>query len=211
MDGWISEAAVMNLATVILILSAALNGSRRTKLQWIMNGAVIALVLPLHALVGGYRGLAMSLGGAAAGVILSMPLHRARWMKRVDVSTSCAVGARLGPAGAAIALLIALGFVAVQHVCKARTTAMPDSLFSAVPFYPLMPQRSTRPSLAEIESQRILREDNIEGIAFGDGERDTGRTKPSCIPIIRVRDEVLPWSHKIALAALAVMMFGAPW
>lgn len=210
MSGWISESSVLRLITVFLIFSAALNRSRRTNIQWIINASVIAVALPLYSLAEGYHGMAIGISGAGAAALLALPIYRFGWMRRSDIFTTCVIGIVVGPIGFALAYCIATGFVVVQHLLKARTTFMTERLFHGAPFYPLTPYHGiTRPSLVEMESHRMLDEDSKEGVPFGETGFLLGGD--ATIPIISVHHEVLPWPGKIAFATLAVLMLGIPW
>ncbi len=200
---------ILRLMTVFLILSAVLNSSRRLKLQWIINISVMAATLIVCGISVGHHGIIMNLIGAATAAALALPLHHLRWMTRIDLLTTCVIGMHVGPAGFALAFGIALCFVIVQHALKARTSFITGRPFPINPFYPLVHLRgSIRPSLVEMESQRMLRDDKKEGITFTDAGADRGESSPISLPT--AHNEILPWSGKIALATLAVLMLGIP-
>jgi hypothetical protein len=209
MPVWISGNVILKLMTVFLILSAVLNRSRRLKLQWIINMSVMAATLIVYGISDGHHSFVMSLIGAATAAALSLPLHHLRWMTRIDILTTCIIGMHVGPVGFAFAFGIALCFVIIQHALKAHTTFMTVCPFPINPFYPLAHLRGTiRPSLVEMESQRMLRDDRKEGITIADTGADREGRSPISLP--QERDEILPWSGKIALATLAVLMLGIP-
>lgn len=209
MPVWISGNAILRLMTVFLILSAVLNRSKRKKLQWIINISMLAAALIVYGTSDNHHDLVMSLIGAATAAALALPLHHLKWMTRIDLLTTCIIGMHVGPAGFAFAFGIALCFVIVQHALKAHTTFMTGSPFPMSPFYPLVHLRGTiRPSLVEMESQRMLKDDRKEGITFVDSGADCREGSPISLP--PARDEILPWVGKIALATLAVLMLGIP-
>lgn len=210
MLGWISENSVLRLITVFLVFSAALNRSKRSNIQLIINASVIAVALPLYSVTEGFYGIVTGLSGAATATLLALPLYRFGWMGRMDIFTTCVIGILVGPAGFALSYGIATGFVVAQHALKARTTNMTEHLFSSSPFYPPARYHGTsRPLLIEMESHRMLDDDSREGITFG--EFAPSHRWGATISIAPACNEVLPWPGKIALATIAVLMLGIHW
>jgi hypothetical protein len=209
MTGWISEAAVIRLLMVFVLFSAVINRSRKPKLQWIVNISVVAVTLTLYAVSSGHHGVLIGLAGTASALVLCIPLHRFGWMKRIDIGTTCVIGMHVGPAGLMYAYGIALGLALVQHCLKARTTSLIEYGGARSPFYPPVIFRGIMgPSLVEIESQRMIEDEQTERIAHGWYYYRQGTSNYKFF--IPTREEVLPWSGKIALATLAVCMFGIP-
>ncbi|HUV36906.1 MAG TPA: hypothetical protein VMX58_08210 [Patescibacteria group bacterium] len=210
MSVWISDSSVLRLITVFLVFSAVINRSKRPNLQGIINAVAIAVTLPLYSVTEGMNGIVIGLSGAGTAALLALPLHRLGWMKRADIFTTCVIGTAVGPINFALAYCIATGFVLVQHVLKARTTFMTESLFQGMPFYPLTPYHGIiRPSLVEMESHRMLDDDSRDGAPFGEpGVPHGGHATISITP---AQSEILPWPGKIALAVIAVLMLGITW
>lgn len=98
---WLAGAALSDLR------------SRRIANRWLLTGTGVALALHALALAGGARPLAghswpAPLSGALLGLLLMLPLYLLGAMGAADVKLMAMVGAFIGPANVATAVLYSL-------------------------------------------------------------------------------------------------------
>src|SRR5262245_8097569 len=90
----------MTIATIIFalgMLAAAVSDLARRRIPNLMNIAILFAGLVTQTVGGGLTGLGHGLAGAGVGLLLLLPLFKARWIGGGDVKLACAMGAWLRP------------------------------------------------------------------------------------------------------------------
>lgn len=122
---------------LLLVLAAAINdlASRRIPNLLLLSGLVAAVVLHALSPEPG-KALLACIGGAAAGLLIFLPLYAARGMAAGDVKMMATVGAFTGPLAAlhiAVIAWCAGGLMAVAIiVCRGRLRPTLARLWSLV-------------------------------------------------------------------------------
>jgi prepilin peptidase CpaA len=91
-----------------------------------LNVGILLFALALRAVDGGIASVGWGLAGAGIGLVLMFPLFAKRWLGAGDVKLAAALGAWVGPVGAAWTVVagIAAGGVLCLFVLAAGGTAL---------------------------------------------------------------------------------------
>ncbi len=126
--------AVVWLVSAILVEAAVIDGLKLRVPNWLTFHFVIG-GLAFAAWSGGSPGLLWSLGGAALGLALLLPLYAIGGMGAGDVKLLAGVGAWMGPAltlGAFVATAITGGLMAVAMVAWSGQYARHWAMFQTI-------------------------------------------------------------------------------
>jgi len=96
---WLPSASTVAVVGIVIAASIFDLGSRRIPNALTLGAAVVAIVM--QALLNGWSGVLSAVSGWAVGVVLFLPLYALGGMGAGDVKLLAAIGAWLGPIGAA--------------------------------------------------------------------------------------------------------------
>ena len=196
---------VLNVLTSIFIMTV-LYGIGRYRFQVILALAAIVIAPVVFGIANGTDGLIYSLAGAGAALFLMIPLLLLGYVSRNDVIVSVALGGALGAVQYAIAFCIATAFLSIQRMfrigARSRDT---EAMTDASPYGAELLAFDEKSALVEIEAMRILRRDgkDVAGSLCADGY-PAGASSGEA----GTYGSLLPWSAKLAVATLVVLMIG---
>jgi prepilin peptidase CpaA len=122
------------LVSALLVEAAIIDGFKLKVPNW-LTFHLAAGGMAYAAWVGGWAGLAWSLGGLALGLALLMPLHMIGGMGAGDVKLLAAVGAWMGPSivlGSFVVSALVGGVMAVAMVVHAGELAKHWAMFHTI-------------------------------------------------------------------------------
>ncbi len=192
---------VLNLLAAIFIMTATYSIGR-PRLQFVVAIAAALVAPAAFGIAGGLQGLVFSLAGGALALVLTMPLALFGHISRTDVLVSIALGGTLGALQYGMVFAVATAFLMVQRILKIDSPSSAraggegprDGLISS----------DEQSALVEIEAMKILRKDRKE---FDELARREGlaASDPGAFGAPAV---LFPWTAKLAVATLAVLMVG---
>ena len=196
---------VLNVLTSIFIMTV-LYGIGRYRFQIIIALAALVIALAVFGIADGTDGLIYSLAGAGAALFLMIPLLLLGYVSRNDVIVSVALGGALGAVQYVIAFCIATAFLSIQRMFRigARSRAA-EAVTEASPDGAELVALDEKSALVEIEAMRILRMDgkDVAGALCAAGNPEGASSGEA-----GTYGSLLPWSAKLAVATLVVLMIG---
>lgn len=192
----------LNLFAAIFIMAATYSMGR-PRIQTIAAAAVATLAPAAFALAGGIEGLVSSLAGSALALMLTMPLSLLGHISPTDVLVSIALGGALGAVPYSLVFAVATAFLLAQRLLGIEPQRNPLGAAAPSGSSDLL-ARDEQSALVEIEAMKILRTDRkeFEALALREGLAGSG----PCAPCATAA--VFPWTAKLAVATLAVLMIG---
>jgi len=196
---------VLNVLTSIFIMTV-LYGIGRYRFQVIIALAALVIALAVFGIADGTDGLIYSLAGAGAALFLTIPLLLLGYVSRKDVIVSVALGGALGAVQYAIAFCIATAFLSIQRMFRIESQSGDAAIVTEPsPYGAELLAFDEKSALVEIEAMRILRRDgkDVAGSRCADGYPAGASSGEAGI-----YGSLLPWSAKLAVATLVVLMIG---
>lgn len=194
---------VLNLLAAIFIMTATYSiGRPRIQLAVAIAAALVAPAA--FGIAGGLQGLVFSLAGGALALVLTMPLALFGHISRTDVLVSIALGGTLGALQYGMVFAVATAFLMVQRILKIDSPASADARAGGEGPGDGLISSDEQSALVEIEAMKILRKDRKE---FEELARREGlaASEPGAFGAPAV---LFPWTAKLAVATLAVLMVG---
>ncbi len=194
---------MLNLLTALFIITATY-ALGKPRIQSAIAIAAAVAAPAAFGLVDGLDGLVFSIAGGAFALLLTLPLSFLGHISRADVLVSVALGSSLGTHQYGMVFAAATAFLMVQRLLgidsprpAPRTTGSSGGRSSLLAL-------DEQSALVEIEAMKILRKDRkeFEELALSEGcdEVDPGASGATSFPF--------PWTAKLALSTLAVLMIG---
>ena len=168
----------------------------------IVNGKIVpALSLSLFtiiALTAAYSGteaIEHSLLGAAAALMILLPLARIKLVEKADVAASIPLGALIGPLNFVIVFAIAGAVYILQKFTGSEVESAPEYISGPDSTLPLNDKTVERSALAEIEAKRLFKTEYSNSQRISSNQISLGSIQES---------ELMPWALKIMFAAIIV-------
>lgn len=186
-------AAAKAIALVFVLAIIAMRSDRRR----FHLGLCLALAATgAHGWEDGAAGLLFAAAGAALAILFTVPLLAIGGLDRHDIAFSAAAGAILGPAGAAVAFIVALfAFALRRRATTARAFPCEDRLIARYP------------------SLFAATEANAEGVDAPDSGRMAGepQSAPAAPPVTGISPaRLFDWGRVTAIAVMAVLLLDLP-
>jgi CBS-domain-containing membrane protein len=193
---------VLNLLAAIFIMTAAYSiGKPRLQLAVAIAAALGAPAA--FGVIGGLEGLVFSLAGGALALVLTMPLSLFGHISRTDVLVSIALGGALGAVQYGMVFAVATALLMVQRLLKIES-ASAEACAAGQGRRAGLLALDEQSALVEIEAMKILHTDRkeFEELARREGlpANEAGAAGAAAV--------FFPWTAKLALATLAVLMIG---
>ena len=193
---------VLNLLAAIFIMTATYSIGR-PRIQLVVAIAAALVAPAAFGIAGGLQGLVFSLAGGAIALVLTMPLALFGHISRTDVLVSIALGGTLGALQYGMVFAVATAFLMVQRILKIDSPSA-DARAGGEGRHAGLIASDEQSALVEIEAMKILRKDRreFEELARREGlaAREPCETGAPAV--------LFPWTAKLAVATLAVLMVG---
>ena len=211
MEGLVSPRTVIHILASIFILASIIIRPDREKHIWGLTVPLYGAAFVLHVLIGGFSGFALALTGAGTAFMLTYGLYHIKHITETELLISVTAGAFLGPAGFAIAYVVAFLMFAFQYIMRAEVVPTAHYFIDTLSSRGTnLLSRDERSALAEIEAQKMLRKDDLD---FMNLKRQNYNRSPEhggdCFGA-PCSWPLFPWRAKLAFAVLTVLMIGLP-
>lgn len=200
MAGTIGTSLYLLVAMAIVInLLHSVNASRikLTRIHLVLAVVVIAL----KGIENGEDGIISSALAAAMALALTSLIYRTIEKIEEDAYIAMPIAALIGPISTVAVFSISIFFFLMQKILGSESELAPQYFFSADEETATALGIDERSALAEIEARKLLRTNGYSAAKFSDSS--AGNIAEEHL------SRVMPWSFKLIIAAMIVLLYGA--
>ncbi len=199
MNDIINTSLYLLAATAIVI--AVLQSTNTTKLKFArMHLMLAAVVIVLKGAANGEAGIISSVLGAGIALLLTMLIIRSVDGDRVDTYIAVPIAALIGPFWTIVVFSISIFLALIQRWLGSESELVPQYFFAIDEDAATAIDLDERSALAEIEARKLLRTNSYSG------DKQSG--SPVGIQPAASAGSLMPWSFKLIIAAMIVLLYG---